>query len=113
MEGDVNTHYTIVADVSHLAVTSGVRLTAQLMVSGRVTFRPVRAVQPGAFGGSLEYNAALRCCDCLDRAAAIEAVQFLRAKREPTFYQGFGEPLLRSVLRGGIAYAGGLCDLRR
>jgi hypothetical protein len=113
MEGDVNTKHSITPDIIAI-VTSGVHLTARQMVVSRLTFRGACTDQIGgacteALGGGRVGLGP----DRFDRPAGIEAFRILREEREPTFYQGFWEPLLRSVLRGGIAYAKGLVGFRR
>ncbi len=112
MGGDVNAKISVTPDV--VGVTSGVRLTARQMVVSGLTFRGACSDQIGgacveALGGGRGGHHP----DRFDRPAGMEAVRILREEREPSFYQGFWEPLLRSELRGGIAYAKGLVGFRR
>ena len=103
MGGDVNTRLSVVAD--NVVFTSGVRLPARRVVFDRVIVRSDSAVQlGGAAHGWWVRRVDRHRADRLDRPVCIEAVAlFFREEREPTFYLGFIEPLLRSVLRGGIA----------
>jgi len=112
MGGDVKAQLSVVADV--VAMTSGVQLAVRHGFVGRVTVEGACTVKPA--------SAREQCLvgtgdpspgDQLDRPGGIEAVVFFREMREPTFYLGFSQPLLRSELRGGIAWPWGLRGLHR
>jgi hypothetical protein len=104
---DVKTHSTCPSDAMVLA--SGVRATARGGASGSVTLRDVLVVHVAdQYAIVLVRRATARARS--GQPFGIEAVVFFRRVREPSFYRGFFEPSLPSVLRGGIAWSRGLAD---
>ena len=97
---DVKTHLTYPSD--DMVLPSGVRATAWGEVSGGEELRGVLAVHVRHQHGIALDGCALECARS-GQPVGIEAESFLRKVREPSFYLGFCEPLLPSVLRGRIA----------
>ena len=105
MGGDVQTHRTRSSNI--MVSTSGVRLAARRVVCGRVDLR--NAAREGrAYWQAQRSQSAGYLRGEIGSCVGIEAFVVARIGREPSFYLGFWEPLLRSELREGIAYGRGL-----
>jgi hypothetical protein len=97
---DVKTDLTRPSDAMVLA--SGVRATARRGVSGSEALRDVLVKRVADQHAILPDREAVWSARS-GWPVGIEAELFFRRVREPSFYRGFCEPSLHSVLRGGIA----------
>jgi hypothetical protein len=93
MGGEVKAQLSRASEI--VVLISGVHVTVRRVGTGQIRVISNGAVRPPMLGGS-------RCRESVD-GFGIEAVSFSVKGREPSFYPGFCEPLLRSELRRGIA----------